>query len=140
MTYYHRGLISALELALAEKPGATLHEVARRIGVHPHTLARIVRAETGLAFRDWLLQRRIQRAKQLLLAEPSSTIGGVASRVGFSTVQAFGRAFRRACGQRPSDWRRDAEVLSVTLSGAYAYDGWLAATPDLLMATSRCVF
>jgi AraC-like DNA-binding protein len=41
-----------------------------------------------------------------LLAEPGPTVLDVATRVGFDSVSAFTRAFRRYAGETPTAYRR----------------------------------
>ncbi|MDX0853590.1 helix-turn-helix domain-containing protein [Sinorhizobium medicae] len=58
----------------------------------------------GLTPSQWLMRHRIVRAKQYLTS-PALTLSEVAKRCGFSDVDQFDRAFRRATGTSPSDWR-----------------------------------
>jgi AraC family transcriptional regulator len=58
-------------------------------------------------YRYWT-GRRIERAKALL-ANPRTSITGIALDVGFSGTSAFSATFHRITGQTPTDYRRNIE-------------------------------
>ena len=60
---------------------------------------------TRVAPYTWFLNRRIDRAKQLL-AKPDVTLAQVALRVGFCSQSHFSEAFRRWTGTSPGRWRQ----------------------------------
>ncbi|QZT37876.1 AraC family transcriptional regulator [Halosquirtibacter xylanolyticus] len=60
---------------------------------------------TGVSPRQYLLQLKIQRAKNLL-ANAIFPIKEVAYRSGFESSYYFSRAFRKYVGQSPSDYRK----------------------------------
>jgi len=82
----------------------TREDVARMGGVHPNHLARLFRRFAGCSYRAHLQQRRLERARQLLL-DYRLTAAEVAAGCGFQTPEAFSRAFRRAHGLPPGAWR-----------------------------------
>jgi AraC-like DNA-binding protein len=85
----------------------TAADVCRAAGLSERTLRRRFPAETGMTWRQYLLESRLLRA-MARLAEPSPTVLDVATSVGFDSVSAFTRAFRRYCGETPSAYRRRA--------------------------------
>jgi len=80
-------------------------EVCRAVGVSARTLRRRFPAATGMTWSAYLVQSRLLRA-MALLAEPGPTVLDVATEVGFESVSAFTRAFRRATGETPTAYRR----------------------------------
>lgn len=55
---------------------------------------------------EWILQRRLQRARQQLIAEgPAQSIAAVARQCGFADSSHFSRRFRAAFGMSPREWR-----------------------------------
>jgi AraC-like DNA-binding protein len=58
-----------------------------------------------MTWRRYLLVSRLLRA-MALLAEPGTTVLRVATDVGFDSVSAFTRAFRRYTGETPTAYRR----------------------------------
>ena len=90
------------ELLFASRCKA-LDEVARRLGLSRRTCQRALR-DAGTSFRGELASARIRKAKDFL-AEGDRNLTWVAAELGFSSVQHFATAFRRATGETPSAWR-----------------------------------
>lgn len=85
----------------------TLESVARAVFTSRTRLAREFSLHTGETFGVFLLRRRIERAKHLLLATPDS-IKSIAWRAGFTDPDYFSAAFRRETGLTPTEFRRSA--------------------------------
>jgi AraC-like DNA-binding protein len=83
----------------------TAAAVGRDVGWSERTLRRRFRAETGMTWRQYLLDCRLLRA-MALLAEPGPTVLDVATRVGFESPSAFARSFRTVVGETPAAYRR----------------------------------
>lgn len=54
---------------------------------------------------QWLLERRIEKARDLLLNARLS-LAEIAFRCGFTDQSGFNRSFKRICGATPGEWRR----------------------------------
>jgi AraC-like DNA-binding protein len=54
---------------------------------------------------QWLLERRIEKAQDLLLNSRLS-IAGIAIQCGFTDQSGFNRSFKRISGATPGEWRR----------------------------------
>jgi len=78
--------------------------LARACGLSTKHFSRAFRQSTGLAPHQWLLQRRIDKAKQLLRGALS--LADVALTCGFADQSHFTRVFTRAVGLSPGQWRR----------------------------------
>ncbi|MDF3129528.1 AraC family transcriptional regulator [Kiritimatiellaeota bacterium B1221] len=83
----------------------TLQEVAAGCGVSAEHLSRQFHAITGLRFREYLAETRVQAVCQELRTTRDS-ISEIAGRNGFSTLSRFNRAFRSITGATPRDWRK----------------------------------
>ena len=59
---------------------------------------------TGLKFRDYVARSRIEDAR-VLLCDPTRRMSEVAYEVGFQSMTAFHRAFRRILGESPTEYR-----------------------------------
>ncbi|MCO5397521.1 AraC family transcriptional regulator [Ralstonia soli] len=92
----------------AEDNQPTLEDLARFLGISPRTLDRQLKKE-GSSLRDLATDVRNGRARELLLDE-TLPISQIAYRLGFTDVANFSRAFRRANGVSPSDYRRAANA------------------------------
>ena len=82
----------------------SLDEIARRVASSRRQLQRAY-AEIGrTTFRDHLTGVRMEKAADLLSAR-GMTVREVAHRVGYRQPAQFAKAFRRAKGLAPSDFR-----------------------------------
>ncbi|CAB3746830.1 helix-turn-helix domain-containing protein [Paraburkholderia humisilvae] len=90
----------------------SLAEWGRQVGATDRTLARLLRKDTGLSFREW--------HNRLLLAEAWRGIASGASNeqlaamLGFSSSDSFGHWFRRVSDQCPGQIRKRLQSGSST--------------------------
>jgi len=70
---------------------------------------RLFRQAFGSTPRQYLLDLRIRRAKQLL-SERSATVTHISERCGFSSVYHFCRAFREITGQTPTQYAAQWQI------------------------------
>ena len=82
-----------------------LGQVAQECGLSVRHLTRAFRQSTGVPPHRWLLDRRVERAKELL---PNSalTLSDVALACGFGDQSHFTRTFTAAVRLSPGVWRR----------------------------------
>lgn len=93
------------ELAMAHlADDLSLEALAEVAGLSPFHFSRAFRAETGTSPHAWLLERRLERAKELLMGT-SMTVNEVAKAVGFAGKQGLIGAFKRAVGTTPIAWQ-----------------------------------
>lgn len=90
----------------------TLEEVARHSGYSPAYFSRIFAEEIGMSFKEYVNDLRIERSKELLLAEelPILEIG---SLVGFNDQSYFCKIFKRATGVSPDVFRKRIRRIDV---------------------------
>jgi AraC family transcriptional regulator len=84
----------------------TLERLAAEIDVSPDHFGRAFRASLGVSPLRYIAQRRLHRAKTLLL-DPAMSITDIAMALGFATPSHFTSNFHKATGTTPSQWRRD---------------------------------
>jgi AraC family transcriptional regulator len=82
-----------------------LSDMAHECGLSVSHFTRAFRTSFGAAPYRWLLERRIDRAKALLVTS-DVPIADIAVQSGFSDQAAFTRAFGRIVGDSPGKWRR----------------------------------
>jgi len=81
-----------------------LDDVADHMGVSKSHFAHLFKEFTGMTFVDFLITERIRRAKALF-QNPNVRIIDIAFDSGFSSISSFNRAFKKATGQTPSEYR-----------------------------------
>ena len=82
----------------------TLTDVAAAADLSPTYLAHLLKKETGKTFTDWLTERRMNKARELLSHTPLK-IADVAAAVGFDDEAYFARRFRQKYGEPPGRYR-----------------------------------
>ncbi|WP_177237974.1 helix-turn-helix domain-containing protein [Paenibacillus sp. 1_12] len=85
----------------------TLESCAKALNYHPNYLKRVFRGELGINFSDYLIQYRMNIAKQLLL-DSDMKISEIAEKIGYSSSQNFIRNFRKTEGTTPGQFRENA--------------------------------
>ncbi len=86
--------------------GVRLNTLARECGMSVSHFTRSFRATFGVSAHGWLVQRRIELAKDLMRTTAYPLVD-IALRCGFSDQAAFSRTFTRAVGVSPGRWRRE---------------------------------
>jgi len=93
------------ELTAGSRAGMPkISEIGRELGVHPDYLSSTLRRNTGMNAREWLARRRITESK-ILLSRGAGSVSEIAYTLGFSEPGHFTRAFKRAMGVSPSEFR-----------------------------------
>lgn len=80
-------------------------EAAELIDVHPNYLSTIFKDYTGMSFRDYLRQERIQKAVHLI-RDTDLKLYEIAERVGYQDPAHFSRAFKQVTGETPQSMIR----------------------------------
>lgn len=82
-----------------------LVDVADTLNVSYSWLRKAFQKEMGVAPGAWRIERRIERAMELL-SQPDNPPKVVADRLGYPDVYAFSRQFKRFAGHPPGEFRR----------------------------------
>jgi AraC family transcriptional regulator len=99
-----RGVISYIEEHLDEQTSLlTLARIARLSQYH---FCHAFRQSLGVPPHQFLVQRRIERAKDLL-ADRKNSVTSVGLMIGYYQTSSFTVAFRKITGQNPSEFRRN---------------------------------
>jgi AraC-like DNA-binding protein len=83
--------------------------IAAGIGISERQLSRVF-AVTGASVPQFVLARRLDRARALLASAPEIPVGEVAARYGFGSAGRFSQAFKARFGIRATDLRRPARA------------------------------
>lgn len=92
-----------VEEHLADDPSlASLAGVAE---MSPYHFSRLFKQSTGASPRQYLLNRRIERAKRMVV-DPKRSLSDVSAELGFSHQSHFTSVFRKIVGVTPGTYRR----------------------------------
>ncbi|OXM15667.1 response regulator [Paenibacillus herberti] len=87
----------------------TLREVAAHFEFTPNYLGQLFRAETGVAFSDFLNDMRMKRACALL-DDPRMKVYEIADRIGYKNIIYFNRQFKQVTGMTPGEYRKKNKI------------------------------
>lgn len=82
----------------------SLENMARLANLSPYHFIRVFKNQTGKTPHDYLLEIKIEKARQLL-KKSSKTITEIASLCGFNSISHFTTLFRKKTGVTPSFFR-----------------------------------
>lgn len=86
----------------------SLTALANHVNFNASYLSQLFKEETGQNFTDYLSEIRINEAKRLL-ATPEVKVYEVGSMVGYKEPVSFSRAFKRAVGISPQEYKKIAK-------------------------------
>ena len=87
-----------------------INEIANYVGLSRSYFSRLFTKETGQAPYDYLLEVRINRAKQMLALD-EIPVSVVAEQCGFVNTSHFSRVFREKTGQPPASFRNFFNIV-----------------------------
>jgi AraC family transcriptional regulator len=88
----------------------TLEDLARVAHLSPYHFARLFKNSTGLPPHQYVIARRVERAKGLLRQRDGFPLADVAAEVGFSSQSHLTRHFKRLVGVTPKRFHRSART------------------------------
>jgi AraC family transcriptional regulator len=90
--------------------GPTLEQIAAVARLSPYHFARQFKAATGLPPHQYVIVRRVERAKHYLQAGTDLSLAEVAACAGFSDQSQLSRHFKRHVGVTPGQFRTPARI------------------------------
>lgn len=100
-------VLDFMEASLADD--ISLDDLAREACLSPYHFSRLFHEATGLPPHRYLVERRIQAARRMLLSEQAS-MTEVALDTGFGSQASFTRAFRKVTGTTPGQYREQCRA------------------------------
>ena len=106
-----RGLarVKAIVEARLGDPDLDTEAIAREVGISPRTIQTWFAAE-GTTLRAYVLDRRLERASEMLAANRTANITAIALELGFNDPAYFARCFRKRHGYSPREGRKIAHA------------------------------
>lgn len=95
------------KLYIGQKYGekVTLENISEYVNLNPVYFSVLFKKETGLNFSSYLLNVRMNAAKELLRSG-NDTIAAIAERVGYKDTKHFSQVFTKAVGIKPAMYRK----------------------------------
>ncbi|MEK0313230.1 response regulator [Cohnella sp. 56] len=82
----------------------SLTRLAESVYLSPSYLSKLYKQETGLSLTDYIVDHRVQKAKELLIGSEQK-IHKIGRAVGFESAAYFARCFKKMTGQTPQEFR-----------------------------------
>ena len=112
----------------------TLRALSRKLGYSEYHTTRKFREISGMQFRDYLRMRRLAFALKEV-RDGTRSLLDIALDYGFSSHEAFTRAFRAAYGVTPGEFRRSPRSL-VLRTKIHPFDRYLLGMEEIGMVKS----
>src|SRR6516165_8649854 len=101
--WQQKNLAQFIDEHLAED--VSLSSLAELVHLSPYHFSRVFKQSFNMPPHRYLTNRRIERAKSLLV-ERKLSVTEIGHEVGFSETSSFTSAFRKITGETPTDYRR----------------------------------
>lgn len=89
-------------------PNLSLGELAAQVSLSPCHFSAVFSQQTGQTFREYLTNRRIQHAKELLRTTALRSFE-ISDRIGYNDPHYFSYVFRKITGLSPKEFRLQAQ-------------------------------
>lgn len=96
-----------IQLHVEEK--ITVAQLANLVGHADNYLIKKFHQETGKTIREYIMEVKMERAKQLL-RDSNGTVQDVAEQLGFASQSHFGDKFKKHTGMTPVQWRENKAI------------------------------
>jgi AraC family transcriptional regulator len=103
-----RAVLEYIEDRFAANP--TLEQLAAVARLSPYHFARQFKQATGLPPYQYVILRRVERARQLLQGGADLSLAEIAAQTGFSDQSQLCRHFKRLVGVTPGQFRMSARI------------------------------
>lgn len=81
-----------------------LNEIALILDIHPVYLSRSIKQVIGIGYKDYLMQLRVEKAKEML-KDPYVVIADVGEKIGYANSSHFIKIFQKYTGLTPAKYR-----------------------------------
>lgn len=92
----------------------TMRDIADHLHLNASYFSVLFKEQTGLTFSEYLMRRRVQRAKEML-TNSEMTIAEISERVGYQTAKYFVKVFRTMEDMSPGQYRKSVSHRQETI-------------------------
>jgi two-component system response regulator YesN len=82
----------------------SMETCSNMLNYHPSYISKVLRQELGISFSDYLMQYRLNKAKEML-EDTEMKISEIAEKLRYNNSQNFIRSFRKMVGMTPGTYR-----------------------------------
>lgn len=107
LTYQKRDIFEVVDELINENISdkITLEGICKQIYMSPSYFSRYFKQKKGIPFSEYLLNKRIDLAKQLLL-QSDSYVYKICDQVGIQNYKYFYKVFKKAAGCSPAEYKK----------------------------------
>ena len=87
-------------------PELSLNLISEEFNLNSKYVSQLFKEQLGINFADYVMERRVELAKTLLLSTDIS-INEISLQIGYEIPLSFGRAFKKHVGVSPTDFRKN---------------------------------
>lgn len=87
-------------------PNLKTEYLAQKLNTNRSYVYQAINVEMGMSFSEYINQKRIEKALQLMEQQPSMRIQDIAEKSGYSSVSTFYRNFKQYMGHTPSNYQK----------------------------------
>ncbi len=84
----------------------SLDDISRKLNISPYYFSKLFKEETGENYVEYVTERRINQAKNLL-KKPDKSIKEICAEVGYSDPNYFSRIFKKYQGVTPTEYKEN---------------------------------
>ena len=105
--YPNGKIVSAVKEFISDhlKEKITVGRIAETVHLSPDYMSKIFKKETGITPKEYLVQKRMKKAKHLLRTR-GNTVSDVAAETGYDNLSYFIRQFQRYYGVTPKQYKK----------------------------------
>ena len=92
------------------QPNLKINDLASMLNTNRNYIYHAINGEIGLSFSDYINQKRIEHAINLIDHNPNMLLTDVATKSGFSSASSFYRNFKTFAGCSPSDYQKKQDA------------------------------
>lgn len=84
----------------------SLNSVAREFDITPNYLSKIFKDTKGINFSDFVINKKFEKAAELLSANKTADLSEIAERLGYFNLPHFSKIFKEKYGMTPVQFRK----------------------------------
>lgn len=103
-----RGMLNYVQFNLSGT--ISLEDLSKRLNVNASYLSQQFNKEVGKSLPEYVTEKRIEESQRLLREQSSLSVAQIASAIGFSDVNYFGKVFKKKIGLTPSEYKKNTSI------------------------------